>query len=875
MSADLLEATPAGQKPREMQLREFYDRLLPKTGRYVLFQNKQNTFHASLDELVAATERRIDTQGLYFATASYGREDNRTQANVVLLQAHRVDLDAGEAKHSKDPDGTYPTQREALASLVAAIKSGLPMPTLIVSSGEGLHVYWQLSAAASPANWKPVAKLFNAAGAALGLKIDTSCTADEARVLRPVGTLHKNGTRVAVLKDTGKTYTNDDLRTALTALVPEQETLPAMSYKPTRSINDDVLGAMADRRDRDAGLIAANCPAMAAFKRGDTLTEPHWRVGAGVLTYCRNGSVLMHEWSSADPRYNQREAQAKFDGWNGGPPRCGNLPICADCKHNGNLSSPVQLGDIPAEPTPKPNPDSVPVLEEKLTTAGMRTVLDTNGQLNVVSVSDVGGRRVCTVMHADSEAANDAITAAAIAGGGRPPSDRAIETYKAKARHEARQSGTEQEIYLRTAFVVGIAYVDLAPGQVARINAEGWSIVDDLTDGVPLFRRGQGAGALPAPEFAGTAPEALRFVIDLLRGLFALTAEQSMVIVATLLEWHRTDTPHPILELVGPGGSGKSTLAEYVLSMTDPAADGRRLTVGTRGEDVAAAAQQRHVLLMDNASRLDRASSDQLCVMSTGGTVLVRQLYTNGATANLKLHSPVLITAVSAVATAPDLQLRVNRIDLPARMGGYAAESELRLAWANSRPRMLGALYTLLANALRELPAVRARADWGHRLVDFDQMGEAMAKAAGLTPGTFVAAVTQMRERMARRSASGDMFLTELLRVLRDLATKPTHTEQPSLRAVMKSSPARAVLAYGEGRIEITARPGAIRELLRPLVGVTWRENPIPATDRGVTDALRRVQPLLASMGVAVDEVPFGSKTLIRFDFVVGAVHED
>lgn len=64
--------------------------------------------------------------------------------------------------------------------------------------------------------------------------------------------------------------------------------------------------------------------------------------------------------------------------------------------------------------------------------------------------------------------------------------------------------------------------------------------------------------------------------------------------------------------------------------------------------------------------KMDKATSDMLCIVSTGGTLLVRLLYSNGETANLKLHRPVLITAVSPVCVAPDLQSRVVRIELPA-----------------------------------------------------------------------------------------------------------------------------------------------------------------------------------------------------------------
>lgn len=341
-----------------MQLREFYSRLLPKTGRYVLFQNKQNSFYPTIDALIAATEKRIDTQGLYFATATYGAADNRTQANVILLQAHRIDIDAGEAKYAKDPDNTYPTQRDALAALIAAIKAGLPAPTMIVSSGEGLHVYWQLLQAVAPMRWKTTAKLLGAAGAALGLRIDTSCTTDEARVLRPVGTLHKNGARVTVLKDTGLVHHHDELHTKLEALAPQQDTLPAMTYKPTRSINDDVLSAV-EGPPSSLARVAEHCAAVAEMRDSEgNVPEPLWRAVLGVAKYCADGQEVAHDWSSGYEGYSEQETQEKLDRWETPPSTCAHFSTlfkgCATCQYRGKITTPKQLGYIAVQPEPTP-----------------------------------------------------------------------------------------------------------------------------------------------------------------------------------------------------------------------------------------------------------------------------------------------------------------------------------------------------------------------------------------------------------------------------------------------------------------------------------------------------------------------------------------
>ena len=82
---DSLVHVPASNE-QEMNLTGFYKLLLPASGCYVLFQNKSHSFFDSLDALTKATLARIDTQGLYFATAAYGELRNRTGDNVIALK---------------------------------------------------------------------------------------------------------------------------------------------------------------------------------------------------------------------------------------------------------------------------------------------------------------------------------------------------------------------------------------------------------------------------------------------------------------------------------------------------------------------------------------------------------------------------------------------------------------------------------------------------------------------------------------------------------------------------------------------------------------------------------------------------------------------
>lgn len=361
-----------------MQLKEFYERVLPAEGRFVLYQNKRNDFFNTLDELVAATERRIKSQGLYFATANYGgkfKVDDqgrkipvRTQDNVLTLKAFRFDIDAGAEKFAKHPKDAYPTQREALTALVAWIKTSDLMPTLIVSSGEGLHVYWCLDQPADPISWHSVAVKLNAVGRSGGMRVDGGCTADTARVLRPVGTPHKNGKLVAVLKDTGKLWDFREFADKVDALMKPEDveaSFPARAPRvaKARSINDDVLAV--ESPPSSLARVAEHCAAVAEMRdKAGCVPEPHWRAVLGVAKYCEDGEAVAHEWSSGYVGYNERETQEKLDRWETPPTTCAHFDAmfegCKTCKHRGKITTPKQLGYISIAVAPAPVPAAEP-----------------------------------------------------------------------------------------------------------------------------------------------------------------------------------------------------------------------------------------------------------------------------------------------------------------------------------------------------------------------------------------------------------------------------------------------------------------------------------------------------------------------------------
>ena len=856
-------------KAESLTVTDFLAAVLPDQGHYCLFllQERRHVWTDSIGGLAALVEKHKDHQGVFFAPESF-KDEGRSQAKVLALKALRLDIDAGEKKHDKDPQGTYATQHDARQALQRFSTATGLLPSIVVSSGEGLHVYYVLDESCAPHEWQPVAEALKRFCNGHGLRTDPTVTADSARILRPLTTLHGNGQRVTVLEATGKVYTLAEFAQQVGAN-EDNDTLTAPARGYDLSVNADVL-RQHDATPADFELIRAECGAIrwaADTANQPKVTEPYWRDVLGIVKFCAGADGLAHEVSKHHPEYDPRNTARKLGAWGAGPTTCNEFgnhsTACGTCPHIGKVKSPIVLGRAHQQ-TGHDAPTTG--LTTAVVSGALRPIVDQDGVLNYVETYTKDGRTCRQVVRSGSGAANDLILTTVAAAGGKPPSQQTIAMFEAQLRTKAKRAGEVTMVALRVAQDGNTRYVDLGPGRIVRIGAQGWAQLDESQD-TPLFRRGAGAGELPDPEpFDGDARAALAHCMGYFEALFQTPTEQAVIRTAVALDRLDPETTHPVCEYVGPAGSGKSTAAEHDVGLIDPPSKHGLRTCGAKTEDIAAVAQQQYVLSMDNVSRFDKATADTLCMASTGGTLTVRKLYEQTETTALHLLRPVAITAVSPVCTQPDLQNRTLRFEFRHNANREViSEGEIRAMTEARLPAFLGALYSLKAATLRTLPKVRQRKGWKHRLVTFDQTGEAMLCAAGYPPGGFLKIVDALREAMARRSASGDVFLLKVCAALKGLQSWPKDDSEPGLRQIMTRPRPAAVFNTTEG-LGALIRPSVLLGLL-PRPDPWDRDSPIPKTERALMDALRRVQPTLHAMGVLYRECPYGTRQVLRFDW--------
>lgn len=374
-----------------MKLLDFYRAVLPGQGHFCLWWkgNKQHVWADSHEELADLTAHYADEPDWYFGTAGFS-ELRRKQEFVTAKRAFYFDLDCGAdkvAKHGEDK--AYPTAKDAAASLVQfAEETGLK-PTLVLSSGTGIHVYYALDDDYSPEDWTEVARSLQDFAVAHGLRVDSSVTSDTARILRPPGTLHSCGRRVTVLRQSNRVWSLDQIA-AIVGTNGRDVHLSATN-RATRDYNSEVLQFV--ETPSSARKAATKCAALRdiAAARGDVPYEQWWTM-IGLVKNCVEGEELAHEWSMGHDDYSERETAKKYESWTGGPPLCKTFERfskrCAECPHHGKISTPKQLGaltdreveELPPEKKPRePEPAAVPPEFPDLRDTGFKIDKDDGG----------------------------------------------------------------------------------------------------------------------------------------------------------------------------------------------------------------------------------------------------------------------------------------------------------------------------------------------------------------------------------------------------------------------------------------------------------------------------------------------------------------
>jgi len=218
--------------------------------------------------------------------------------------------------------------------------------------------------------------------------------------------------------------------------------------------------------------------------------------------------------------------------------------------------------------------------------------------------------------------------------------------------------------------------------RAVEIASDGWRVIA----APPVrFRRPPGLLPLPIPSRGGS--------INALRRLLNLPSDDDFVlVVAWQLAALRSTGPYPLLAVSGEQGSAKTVLCKLLRALIDPNVAPVR-TLARDERELMIAANNSHVLALDNLSGLTAWLSDALCRIASGGSLAVRQLYTDDEEVLFHAARPTLINGIEDVVTRPDLADRAVFVSLPPISEEQRRpEAALWREFERKRPLILGAL---------------------------------------------------------------------------------------------------------------------------------------------------------------------------------------
>jgi hypothetical protein len=305
----------------------------------------------------------------------------RGQHNVVALKSIYLDIDVkGLDKNS------YTDLGEAIEALIKFLKdSCMPKPTVIVRSGGGLHVYWTMARALTREEWQPLAYALAEATKQLGLKCDTQCTIDSARVLRVPDTNNYKTDPPRPVTLAGKKLELDyDPDRLWQALVPYKVALPASQSR--EPMLDPLLfpprTALTGLSELSAGINKRDCTPVhledltkecgfireAVTTGGEKFSNPMWNLTTLIATFTDDARNDAHRMGNKYPGYTKANTDEFFDrklrekAEKGlGVPSCATISstgctACQTCSHFANRRSP--LAALPLKVTTQLAPDS-------------------------------------------------------------------------------------------------------------------------------------------------------------------------------------------------------------------------------------------------------------------------------------------------------------------------------------------------------------------------------------------------------------------------------------------------------------------------------------------------------------------------------------
>lgn len=345
-------------------MKNFLSLVLPTEGAgvYVAWNgiNKAHTYYNTLDELAAGLMAIDESGGVsYYATATFNTP-RRLASAVQAKKSLYIDIDFKDFDKDTAPQELrdVPLKDRSAYSLTRlrafSKERGLPAPSFVMSTGGGLHIYWALEENVTKDQWQPYADALKSALLASGMPIDAACSADSARLMRPLGT--HNRKYAPPFKTEGFALGKPVPITRFDCLLTEPRlSVPAAAA----ALNLPQSSSSGHKKFWIQQIVdSGQCQLMkrALTPEGQTraaMSEGLWSDLLATCSQAEDGAYYAHEFSKHDTeRYTPEGVNDKLLAWGGNqhPRGCARLATheqCGNCSHRASGGSPIRFGYTP------------------------------------------------------------------------------------------------------------------------------------------------------------------------------------------------------------------------------------------------------------------------------------------------------------------------------------------------------------------------------------------------------------------------------------------------------------------------------------------------------------------------------------------------
>lgn len=163
----------------------------------------------------------------------------------------------------------------------------------------------------------------------------------------------------------------------------------------------------------------------------------------------------------------------------------------------------------------------------------------------------------------------------------------------------------------------------------------------------------------------------------------------------------------PILSFSGQAGSGKTEASKFIKSLVDPTIPLVN-SLSDKTDELDRMAQTNATMAFDNLSSLSNKMSDHWCKIATGLGVRIKKYYVTSEYITFEAIRPIIANGVSQTLVQSDVLNRAVPVELTP-MEKPLGDDEYRQRLEEAKPKLLGAVFTLLSKAMAIIPNVPKR----------------------------------------------------------------------------------------------------------------------------------------------------------------------